>query len=396
MTQQISKKVGQATVALYLLESVMPLSVNIQLYVLSIGSAVVTFSSFSRKNIFIPKHLFVIAIFFTFMAIAIAASESIVLSLFSSAPFLPAMLIFILIVSCFETTDDIFRLYLLISFLPFFLCLNLLGKFLIHDMESPYQWINQLDNQLLVVPNDSIIFSIIAPLSIILLLKKPCGYLSVIAGMSILLSIISIILLRSRGALLIMIVSILPILFNKFNYKKISIIIVLIITITFITDGATGFKLLEKYINSGYESRIPLWQAAWALFLDHPLLGYGPHMFVFQYQNYLPVKGEFITDTWITPWAHNLYLELLSEEGLLVTIAFLSLLAFNFYHAIKIMKHNDEKISLAGLGVASSLIGFAVAAIIELSFLRIWVVLIFFILLSIIHNLSANLQETCK
>jgi O-antigen ligase len=99
--------------------------------------------------------------------------------------------------------------------------------------------------------------------------------------------------------------------------------VLMILTMAVLIDGLRGFPLVTKFGHlwdeeSGYiwygessrillaESgrilygRIPVWLAAWAMFLQAPVLGHGPHTFFY--------TGPDATGM---GWPHNLYLELL-------------------------------------------------------------------------------------
>jgi len=75
------------------------------------------------------------------------------------------------------------------------------------------------------------------------------------------------------------------------------------------------------------------WRVAWAAFLDHPLLGVGIGNLSFYVQQYIPPKPDWLPDVQyyvVTP-VNNLYLDILSEMGLLGLGAF-GLLMGNLAH----------------------------------------------------------------
>ena len=67
--------------------------------------------------------------------------------------------------------------------------------------------------------------------------------------------------------------------------------------------------------------RMAIWQAAWDMFLDHPLLGVGPGNFDFHYLDYALPK-------WDEPpgHAHNYFLNLLAEQGVLGLGAYITMI----------------------------------------------------------------------
>jgi hypothetical protein len=92
--------------------------------------------------------------------------------------------------------------------------------------------------------------------------------------------------------------------------------------------------------------RLELWPAAWAMFLDRPLLGVGPDNFRYRYGDYAGLE------TWNTAiHANNLYLELLADTGLLGFTAFMGFsgaLALTLWRGMK----REEWLLVLGCGAA--------------------------------------------
>ena len=84
------------------------------------------------------------------------------------------------------------------------------------------------------------------------------------------------------------------------------------------TDGATQGRLGEM-------------AAAGLVFADHPVIGVGPGMFQYYYQDYAESIGLQVHQT--TREAHNLYLDIAAETGLLGLILFLAIL-FGTLHSL--------------------------------------------------------------
>jgi len=385
-------RTGQLVVAAYLLSFLLPLDSNIALLILAISSVLVTYIGRPETPRLNAVHIYLIAMFLILMAMAIAASEKPAHSFFTSAPFLPAMLVFSLIIQCYKTAKDFFRLYFVLSLLSLGLCILLLANFQGIGVESSTDWIKRIRTTLLVVPNDALLFSLIMPLSLSLVLNAPRSYRAILPAISILLALTTIVLLQSRGAILISGISFLIVIFNFFRFRTATWVVVSAGLAILALDAMTGFTLLSKFTNI-QDTRFSLWIAAWKLFLEKPWLGFGPHTYVFFYQEFLPLDSGFAIESRITPWAHNLYLELLSEQGILVASSFALLLVFNLTRAWKAACYNARR-SLVELGAATSMTGFVLAAGIELSFIRIWVVLMLFVLLAIIHNLPTRYPES--
>jgi O-antigen ligase len=168
--------------------------------------------------------------------------------------------------------------------------------------------------------------------------------------------------------------------------------------IVLLIDSFMGFPLIERFIHHwDGTGRIPLWISAWKMFLDAPLVGHGPHTFVQHYQAYLQnveLPAWLFVDSRTVPWPHNLYLEVLAEQGMLGFIALLFLLIRGLFAALKIQSIIFHEVRILGYGVLASLLGFCFASLIELTFLRQWVTLILFAILGVIAHLSFKYQKT--
>jgi O-antigen ligase len=140
-------------------------------------------------------------------------------------------------------------------------------------------------------------------------------------------------------------------------------------------------QLVNKVIRHDYgtiNGRTPLWSAAWTLFLSAPVVGHGPHTF-----------GVFSK----IPYVHNLYLEVLAERGGLGLVALGILLAYGLAVAWMLQRVASGDVVLFGAGALAGLVGFCSAAVVELSFIRQWVVIILFVLLGTIAHLGAINQD---
>jgi O-antigen ligase len=97
--------------------------------------------------------------------------------------------------------------------------------------------------------------------------------------------------------------------------------------------AVVGFTLIPSLLNERLQekrnisgantaARLTYWSAAERMALDHPILGVGPGRFGDEVENYVlnnPVSIE-------RPVAHNAYLEILAENGLLAAAAFMAIL----------------------------------------------------------------------
>lgn len=109
------------------------------------------------------------------------------------------------------------------------------------------------------------------------------------------------------------------------------------------------------------EARVELWRAAWSLFRANPVFGLGPHGFVAGYREWLPAMP---VDPRVTPWPHNLPLELLAQWGVVGFVA----VALAIVASWRSARGRRGRYALAPVAIA-----FALVACVEASAMRLWV-----------------------
>ncbi len=96
--------------------------------------------------------------------------------------------------------------------------------------------------------------------------------------------------------------------------------------------------------NFAVVERMAHWQAGWEMFLDHPWLGVGPG-------NYPAVYERYAIAGWREPLghAHNYYLNMAAETGLVGLTTFLLFLYFAFRAILRLVRTGDRPVSLKAL-----------------------------------------------
>ena len=319
--------------------------------------------------------------FLLFLALYLTAiffSSNFTHSVALSIVFIPGIILYI---SVRRVGNDIRYLILI----PLTLILTS-GYFLVmgelHKDFIPQEIVDSFNNYLFVVPNDVVIVLIAAPFI--------CIFKNIRPYMLILLFIYALYLanvMQSRLCLLVLI-SIFSYIFVKFlNIRKSVLkIFPILAAIILIFDSEFINKLA-----SFNDARLPLWISAGSMFLDKPIMGFGPHTFGIYYQDF---HSEFnlmdivVLDTRISPWPHNLYLELLSEGGVILLLAFLALTISNLKKIIRNV-HKEHEFAYPD-AILCSFGAFLIAAFFEASFIRMWVVFYFFIIQGLIDNLESQ------
>jgi O-antigen ligase len=124
--------------------------------------------------------------------------------------------------------------------------------------------------------------------------------------------------------------------------------------IALIADACLGFRFAHKVTHDWRGSgRFALCATALSMFQSAPLLGHGPRSFVW-----------LGADAGTIPWTHNLYLELLAEQGALGLLCFLALIGVGLVMLPRVVRSRRDDVRSFGAGAA--FIAFLTAALFEL------------------------------
>jgi hypothetical protein len=259
-------------------------------------------------------------------------------------------------------------------------------------------WIKLSHLSFLKVPNDIIFLSLLTPCSFTFLNGSHPKLIRAIALLSLVLTISVIVRYQSRLALASFFLSIsLMSLFTTYRLQTVSSFFIKFLAIALIVDALTGFHLLIKiYTLEAWNTRIPLSLAAFYLFLDSPFIGHGLGSYLALYQHSLHQQGllHLLTaDARITPWAHNLYFEVLAEQGLLGFLTLLLLLYGSLRTIFSVIKLLEIWLQPYAIAIFVSLLNFCLVAVFELSLWRQWVLIWLFILLAITVRMKAIVSD---
>ena len=368
---------------MYFLSAVFALPGNFLLIGFAVCSAIaITTHSSSHAFGWAPLTL-AVAVFLCAIAVSTVGSVDVDRSLRLSAPLMPAVLLFVVVTAHSAGARDIRLLYLVLSAIGLGLAATLLwSAWSPANGMSLFEVVPRLGIPILVVPNDVTILALIAPLSLMLLFREPRGPVSVVSGLSILLSVATVCAYRSRTAVLAMSIALLSAAAFSRCYRRrtfwavgLPAALLLVALICIDVPQFPGSSLLNKFHEAGLNGRMGQWTNAWTMYLSAPLLGQGPHTF-----------GLFHTP----PWPHNLYLEVLAEQGLLGLITFGGMLVFGIVGGWKLRRAPTEDTRYLGVGALAALIALCSAGMFELTLVREWVVTILFTLLSVINQLMSS------
>ena len=114
--------------------------------------------------------------------------------------------------------------------------------------------------------------------------------------------------------------------------------------------------------NDPHQSRPQIWRAARNMITDHPWAGVGVNTFVLSYGRYHAPGDRFLDHP---PYAHNDYLHMLAEIGIVGFSAFLALLGAAFRQVVRVIRSLPDPLRGAALGIGCGLAAFLLNGITE-------------------------------
>jgi O-antigen ligase len=373
-------RVGLIGVCVYLIGAVLPIAWDIPFILLGVCGAVAFITESKPTAGSWPPLTLPIVLFLVSTGVSTIFSDDIGRSIRLGASLLPALLLFFLIAQHVDGVRDVRIMFLTCSVVVLVVSTALLlTGWYDYNEKGLKGVITHLGIPLLVVPNDVTFLAVIAPLSVALFYDKPRSMTGIGALISILLSVGAICAFRSRTAALTTIITVtcaVILMQSQQQRGQGALYALAFLVLTLLIDGLLGFPLIAKVIRKAtILGRMSYWSTAWQMFLGAPLLGHGPHTF-----------GLFHK----TPWAHNLYLEVLAEQGMIGFGALIALLASGMRMAWRVYRTAVGEVRFFGASVLAAFVGFCAASLFELSFVRQWVVLMLFVLLGIMAQLRQS------
>ncbi len=313
---------------------------------------------------------------------------------------LPALLLYCLIAGFFRR-QDVILLFWIWTGLVLSIAIWLLSVAALHPDQPPTQWIQLARLTAFKVPNDIVLLPILMPVSLacFFLANKLRGKVFALSALG--LGLLVTVIYQSRLATLAVMAGMGMTLglcawlrLRDPHLKSLSLPAkklilagaVATLALIMLADALTGFHWLSKWTHP-WTTRLPLWLAALCMFSDSPVEGHGPGSFLLLYQTCLrswQAAHLLTVDPRLTPWAHNLFLEILAEQGLLGFIAWMIPLELALKKGVEsVVKTNRQGQGIVAAGIFTSLAIFCLIGFFELSLWRQWVAPLFFSLLAV-------------
>ncbi len=382
-------------VCLFVLGFAAPIPSQLPLLALVGGALLGAFLDKSPRQGAVPRPFMAAAVFFLLlMALSIFLSDDRVRSLELSAAWVPAGLLFVVLSERLRSPAHIRAVYASFSLVALGLSGALLAGRWFYGA-NPHAWLSTLGLPVLVVPNDCHFLALLTPLSLILIDRQPRSPLGIMALVSIGLTGLAILAVGSRGAALTLVACLVST--GTLLRPRLGLALGLgALGVIGVGDAALGFPLASKFTHV-VDTRISLWIIAWEMFLDAPWMGHGPHTYRTLYTAYfeaIAFPAWVRPDPWGTevPWAHNLYLELLAERGIIGFFSFLGIVGMGTFYALRVRQEGSRELSILASGTIGVLAGLGLSGVFEASLLRIWLVVLLLAVLGIIGQLAALLR----
>jgi len=137
---------------------------------------------------------------------------------------------------------------------------------------------------------------------------------------------------------------------------------------------------------SSVERRM-MWEAAWKMFMSRPWLGVGLGTFMFNFRKFVVPEFSYIA------YAHNCYLQILAETGILGLLSFLSILALFFYKGIRMMVKAQRVFSwYVLLGSLTAILSYSLQMGVDTFFYSVDLGILFWLILGIGIAAAKNLE----
>ena len=152
--------------------------------------------------------------------------------------------------------------------------------------------------------------------------------------------------------------------------------------------GARAESISDLTLN---RDRIAIWTAALQIFRDHPVVGTGLGTFTMVYPRYrLPEDREPVPSR---PFAHNIFLNIAAEGGVLGVLSFASVIALALWWGARWIRQSPADEGVIAAGVVAALVGVLVHQQVDGTVMRFHIGLGMWMLLGLISAGAARLRR---
>ncbi|MBI5143640.1 MAG: O-antigen ligase family protein, partial [Candidatus Omnitrophica bacterium] len=138
------------------------------------------------------------------------------------------------------------------------------------------------------------------------------------------------------------------------------------------------------------QDRLYMWRVGWKIFLEHPIIGSGVNTFFLKFKEFREDedKGERGS------YAHNGYLQLAAETGMLGLSIFLLLIGRAFFYVFKYISGNLTLFYKSfTLGLAAGLLAFLIHSFFDTNLQSLPLITLFWFSLAVLMGLTNYARE---
>ena len=148
------------------------------------------------------------------------------------------------------------------------------------------------------------------------------------------------------------------------------------------------------FTDAGSVDRKFIWQAGWKMFISKPWIGIGLGTFMFNFKKFIAHDYKYSA-----AYAHNCYLQMASEIGIIGLVSFLLILVSFFYSGIKALNTYEKKFSwYVLLASLAAILGYCVQMAVDTILYSLDLGMLFWLVLGIgvaaLKNLEVDSAKT--
>jgi len=187
---------------------------------------------------------------------------------------------------------------------------------------------------------------------------------------NLIILLILLFLNSTRGAEIAFIVSFICLLFFLRKKKLLFLVPVVLVTIFFLLPVKSRGSIIKQFDikQASFTQRLDLWNTSWRMFMDRPVLGQGLGTYMFNYIKFQDDRVRPFGEQGIW-YAHNSYLQMLAETGLIGFISFFLIFLSLFKETYKVLrKTSDQWLQNLLLGTSLGLVAYLTQIIFDSTF----------------------------
>lgn len=167
-------------------------------------------------------------------------------------------------------------------------------------------------------------------------------------------------------------------------FKKIKLLLVIILLALMVLPFLPREKINDIFGTSSVKDRVEMWGTGWKIFLEHPIIGNGLNTFFGKFKDFREDRAKGKSGS----YAHNGFLQIAADMGIVGLIAFLAVLAQIFRHSLIFIKKCENKFYRAlAVGLAGGLFAFLVHSFFDTNLHSLPLVALFWLNVGVLMSL---------